>query len=340
MKFIWGKKEFTLMIIPGANRRTVRFKLPHSSIYIVPSVILLVLIGFFVTIYLMNTHSHRTRNNMQQAFDGQERQLVDQITLKNSELEQLQANLIDLSQQASDFKLKLEEIKKIDHVIELMSETDGTKGTKGTSKKTSALNTQQPNGKNSDIGGSDVPVTSQDVSLLVNSTKEGLFSLVGDINALLLHLNESEAKLKEAQYLRSITPTLWPTVTHSITSGFGVRIDPFTSKPSMHTGFDLDGEMNDNVYATADGKVIEASFDNDHGNHLIIDHTRGIQTEYMHLNKMLVKRGESVTKGQKIGLIGTTGRSTGSHLHYEVQKNGKPIDPAPYLITDRKDELK
>ncbi|GGA03640.1 hypothetical protein GCM10008018_57100 [Paenibacillus marchantiophytorum] len=335
MRFIWGKKEFTLMIIPGANRRTVRFKLPHSSLYIVPSVILLVLIGFFVTIYFMNTHSHRTRNNMQQVFDGQERQLVDQITHKNSELEQLQANLIDLSQQANEFKLKLEEIKKIDHVIELMSETEGAKGT---SKKTAAPSTQQPKGKNSDIGGSDVPVTSQDVSLLVNSTKEGLFSLVGDINALLLHLNESEAKLKEAQYVSSITPTLWPTVTHSITSGFGVRIDPFTSKPSMHTGFDLDGEMNDDVYATAAGKVVEASFDNEHGNHIIIDHTRGLQTEYMHLNKMLVKRGESVKKGQKIGLIGTTGRSTGSHLHYEVQKNGVPIDPNPYLKTDRKDE--
>lgn len=316
------------MIIPGANRRTVRIKLPHSSLYVVPSVILLVLVGFFVTIYLMNTYFHQTTNTMQQSFDGQERQLVDQITLKNSELEQLQNNLIDLSQQAGEFKAKLEEIKKLDHVVQLMSQTDGT------SKKSAGPTT----GTGSGVGGAEVPVTSQEVSQLVTNTKQGLTSLVGDINALLTNLTESEAKLQEAERLRNITPTLWPTVTHSITSGFGIRKDPFTQKPTMHTGLDLDGELNDSVYVTAAGKVVEAGYDDQHGNHIIVDHTRGLQTEYMHLNKMLVKRGDSVTKGQKIGLMGTTGRSTGTHLHYEVHKNGVQIDPSPYLIQDRKDD--
>ncbi|MEW9702133.1 M23 family metallopeptidase [Paenibacillus sp. SI8] len=332
MKFIWGKKEFTLMIIPGANRRTVRIKLPHSSLYVVPSVILLVLIGFFATIYLMNTYFHQTKSTMQQSFDGQERQLVNQITLKNSELEQLQNNLIDLSQQAGEFKAKLEEIKKLDHVVQLMTQTGETSKKSAGAGKPSSADVLQ------DVGGAEVSVTSQEVSQLVTTTKQGLTSLVGDINSLLVNLSDSEAKLKEAERLRKITPTLWPTVTHSITSGFGVRRDPFTQKPTMHTGLDLDGELNDSVYVTADGKVVEASYDDEHGNHIIVDHTRGLQTEYMHLNKMLVKSGESVTKGQKIGLMGTTGRSTGTHLHYEVHKNGVQIDPSPYLINDRKDE--
>jgi murein DD-endopeptidase MepM/ murein hydrolase activator NlpD len=335
LKFIWGKKELTLMIIPGANHRTVRFKLPHSSLYIVPSLILLVLIGFFVTIYLMKIYSHQTRTSMQQTFDGQERQLVSQITLKNSELEQLQTNLIDLSQQANEFKVKLEEIKKLDHVIQLMSEPEGTKGT---SKKLSIRNPEPLDDASSDVGGSEIPVSSEDVSHLVSSTKQGLSTLVGDINALLVNLNESEARLKEAERLRSITPTIWPTVTHRITSGFGIRRDPFTLKPTMHAGLDLDGEINDSVFATAAGKVIEAGFDNELGNYVVVDHSRGLRTKYMHLNKILVKRGESVTKGQKIGLLGSTGRSTGSHLHYEVHKNGVQINPSPYLITNRKDE--
>lgn len=337
MKFIWGKKELTFMIIPGAHRRTVRFKLPHSSLYIVPSVILIVLIGFCVTIYVMNTYSHQTRDSMQQAFDGQERQLVDQITHKTSELEQLQVNLLELAEQAEEFKVTLEEIKKIDHVIELMSQPEITNGT---SKKVATTATPPSRRTNLDVGGSDVPVTSEDVSTLVNHTKEGLFSLVGDINAVLDNLNASEAKIKEAAYLQSITPTLWPITSHSITSGFGIRIDPFTFKPSMHTGYDIDGEMNDPVYVTASGKVIAVGYDNEFGNYIIIDHSRGIETEYMHLNKILVKRGESVTKSQQIGLVGTTGRSTGSHLHYEVHKNGTQIDPKPYLISDRKDERK
>lgn len=338
MKFIWGKKEITFMIIPGANRHTVRFKLPHSSLYIVPSVILLVLIGFFVTIYLMNTRSHQTQNNMQQAFDGQERQLVDQITHKTSELEQLQIDLIDLAQKADEFKVKLEEIRKLDHVIELMSQPETVNGT---SKKTASISSTKPvHGTNVDVGGSDVPVNSAEVSTLVSQTKQGLFSLVGDINALHDNLTESEAKIKEAEHLRSITPTIWPVASRSITSGFGIRIDPFTFRPSMHTGYDIDGEYNDPVYVTAAGKVIAVGYDGEHGNYIIVDHSRGIETEYMHLNKILVKRGESVTKGQQIGLVGSTGRSTGSHLHYEVHKNGIQIDPKPYLIMDRKDERK
>ncbi|WNR43938.1 M23 family metallopeptidase [Paenibacillus roseipurpureus] len=335
MKFIWGKKELTFMIIPGANRRTVRFKLPHSSLYIVPSVLVLVLMGFLVTIYVMNIHSEQTKTSMQQAFDGQEQQLTQQISNQSDELEQLQIDLIALSQQADEFKAKLEEIKKLDHVLELMSQPETTNGTskKGTSTPLSTSTKR-------DIGGSEQPVKPEDVSALVSSTKNGLNSLVTDINVLLGNLTESEAKIKETEYVRTITPTLWPIASHSITSGFGIRIDPFSLKPTMHTGYDLDGELGDPVYVTAAGKVITVGYDEEHGNHIIVDHSRGIETEYMHLNKITVKRGESVTKGQLIGLVGSTGRSTGSHLHYEVHKSGIPIDPKPYLITDRKDERK
>ncbi|MGG1553586.1 M23 family metallopeptidase [Paenibacillus ferrarius] len=334
MKFIWAKKELTLMIIPGAHRRTVRFKLPQSMLIIVPSLLLLVLTGFVITIYVMHTTSDQTKLSMQAELDGHDRQFTEQLTQKNSELEKLQTDLITLSRQANDFKDTLEEIKQLDHVIELMAEPEGASGT---SKK--AAGSPSPTApKRLDIGGSDTPVTSDEVFALVGETKDGLSSLVSDINGLLEHLKASEAKIKEAEYIRSITPTLWPIANHRISSGFGIRLDPFTLKPSMHTGLDLDGDMNDPVYVAAAGKVIEAGFDNDHGNHIIVEHSKGLETEYMHLNKMLVKRGESVSKGQQIGLVGSTGRSTGSHLHYEVHKNGVPISPMPYLITDRKDD--
>jgi murein DD-endopeptidase MepM/ murein hydrolase activator NlpD len=106
----------------------------------------------------------------------------------------------------------------------------------------------------------------------------------------------------------------------------------------MHTGLDIDGELNDPVYATAEGKVLLAEWDGDHGNHILIDHTQGIKTQYLHLNKMLVSRGTKVLKGQLIGLVGSTGRSTGTHLHYEVRINDVPVNPRPYLLGDRKDE--
>lgn len=336
MRFIWGKKEFTLIIIPGANRRTVRIKLPHSSLYMMPSIVLLVLFGFFFTIYWMDTHFEQTTSSMQQSFDGQERRLSDEITLKETELEQLQTNLIELSEQTNEFKAKLEEIKKLEHVIELMTETD-TSGPK--TNKTSALRTA-PLGKEDElhVGGIETSVAAEDVSQLVLSTKQDLGVLVHDINRMLVDLTESEAKLVEAQHIRNVTPTIWPTSSRLVTSRFGIRLDPFTRKPSMHSGMDIDGELGDPVYATAEGKITAAGWDSAYGNHIRINHSRGLETGYLHLSKLLVKKGDTVTKGQQIGLVGSTGRSTGTHLHYEVHRNRVQVDPTPYLLTHRKDE--
>jgi murein DD-endopeptidase MepM/ murein hydrolase activator NlpD len=321
LKFIWGKKAFTLMIIPGANRRTVRIKLPQSSLYLVPGLMLLVLGGFCFTIYWQNVQSIQTKNSLQQASSGQEQKLTSQIADQNKELVELQANLIEMSQQTEAFQAKLEEIKQLRNIAELMtsSETAHTE-------------------KSQHVGGTTSPVTPEGTAALATDTKKGLTLLVHDMNDIVTSLKESEMQIVEAQHLKSITPTLWPIASHSITSGFGIRSDPFTQKPSMHTGLDIDGELNDPVYATAEGTVLLSNWDTDHGNYIVIDHTRGIKTEYLHLNKMLVSRGAKVVKGQLIGLVGSTGRSTGSHLHYEVRINDVSVNPQPYLLSDRKDE--
>ncbi|MCD1259593.1 M23 family metallopeptidase [Paenibacillus athensensis] len=320
------------MIIPGANRRTVRLQLPQSSLYVVPGTLLLVVIGFFVTIFVMNSHFHHTTDSMQSSFDGQERLLADQITLKDNELEQLQGDLIDMSQQAAEFRAKLEDIKKLQKVVELMTHTQGT------SKSSADPAIPPAAGVAKDVGGAETAVTPEEVARMVSETRHGLSALVADVNDTLASLTDAEARLQEAERLQRITPTLYPADSRTVTSGFGIRRDPFTQRPAMHAGIDFDGELNDPVYATAEGTVVEAGFDSLHGNHIILDHTRGLQTEYMHMTKLLVKAGQAVAKGQQIGLIGSTGRSTGTHLHYEVHRYGVQIDPAPFLISDRKDE--
>jgi murein DD-endopeptidase MepM/ murein hydrolase activator NlpD len=349
MKFLWWKKKFTLMFIAGANRRIVRLKLPEISLYVVPTVTVTVIAGFVLTLWLMHHYFRDSTQALQKKYTNQEKQLHDTIAAKDTELDRLQSNLIDLTQQADQFKAKLDEIKKLKNVLNVMTDMTASgsaaskssasgkaTGTSGTSSGTDGLTSFDP-GAQASIGGADLPVTDEDVALTVTKTKANLTQLVGDINDLLASLAESEAKLEQAQHLRNITPTLWPTRSHSITSGFGMRRDPFTGKPAMHTGVDLNGDLNDPVYATAEGKVTVAGFDSEHGNHVIINHTRGIETEYMHLNKILVTVGQQISKGQKIGLMGTTGRSTGTHLHYEVHRNGSKIDPTPYLLSDRKE---
>ncbi len=116
-----------------------------------------------------------------------------------------------------------------------------------------------------------------------------------------------------------------------VSSPFGVRRDPFLGTPAMHTGLDLRGEKGEPVHATADGKVAIAGRDGGYGNLIEIDHGHGLSTRYGHLSEIDVKVGQRVHIGQVIGKIGSTGRSTGPHLHYETRINGEPVNPQKFL---------
>ncbi|HEX6071934.1 MAG TPA: M23 family metallopeptidase [Sphingomicrobium sp.] len=118
----------------------------------------------------------------------------------------------------------------------------------------------------------------------------------------------------------------------AFTSGFGVRSDPFRGGAAMHPGIDLAGHVGTPIYATADGTVIRAGWNSGgYGNLVEVDHGRGITTRYGHLSAILVHPGDRVTRGQLVGRMGSTGRSTGSHLHYEVRIDGRAVNPIPFM---------
>jgi murein DD-endopeptidase MepM/ murein hydrolase activator NlpD len=118
----------------------------------------------------------------------------------------------------------------------------------------------------------------------------------------------------------------------SFTSGFGVRSDPFERGAAMHPGIDLAGAYGTPIYATADGTVLRAGWNSGgYGNLVEIDHGRGITTRYGHMSAILVEAGQHVTRGQQIGRMGSTGRSTGNHLHYEVRIDGRAVNPIPFM---------
>jgi murein DD-endopeptidase MepM/ murein hydrolase activator NlpD len=122
------------------------------------------------------------------------------------------------------------------------------------------------------------------------------------------------------------------TTATNFTSGFGVRSDPFQGRAAMHGGVDLAGPIGTPVYATADGVVGRAEWNNGgYGNLVEIDHGQGIQTRYGHLSRLIAQPGQRVHRGDLIGLMGSTGRSTGSHLHYEVRIDGRAVNPIPFL---------
>jgi murein DD-endopeptidase MepM/ murein hydrolase activator NlpD len=115
------------------------------------------------------------------------------------------------------------------------------------------------------------------------------------------------------------------------TSTFGVRSDPFRGTAAMHAGVDIPGAIGTPIYATADGIVVRAGVAGGYGNMVAINHGRGIETRYGHMSKILVEANARVHRGQMIGLMGSTGRSTGSHLHYEVRIDGHAVNPVPFL---------
>ena len=125
-------------------------------------------------------------------------------------------------------------------------------------------------------------------------------------------------------------PTLWP-VTGPITGPFGSRIDPFNGEGAFHSGVDISSRYGQPILAPADGVVTYASFYAGYGRLIEIDHGNGVKTRYGHLSGFTIADGESVRKGQVIGYVGMSGRSTGAHLHYEVRIHDTPVNPYKYL---------
>lgn len=126
-------------------------------------------------------------------------------------------------------------------------------------------------------------------------------------------------------------PAVQPVDHLAFTSNFGVRSDPFRGTAAFHAGVDIPGPVGTPVYATADGLIDKAERSGGYGNMVEINHGKGIQTRYGHLSKILVAPYTRVHRGQLIALMGSTGRSTGPHLHYEVRIDGSAVNPLPFL---------
>ena len=127
-------------------------------------------------------------------------------------------------------------------------------------------------------------------------------------------------------------PSEKPVRTAEFTSGYGTRTDPFRGGAARHQGIDLAAPVGTPIYATAEGTVSEAGYNSGgYGNLIKLDHGRGIETRYGHLSRILVSPGQRIARGQMIGRMGSTGRSTGSHLHYEVRIDGRAVNPIPFM---------
>jgi murein DD-endopeptidase MepM/ murein hydrolase activator NlpD len=167
------------------------------------------------------------------------------------------------------------------------------------------------------------------------TSPEDTFGVIRDVLGRLetgLRVVRTDVERREA--LAAATPSIWPTVGW-LSAGFGQRPDPLTGEASYHGGLDISTDRGSPVVATADAAVESAEWTGNYGNLIVLDHGLGIKTRYGHLSGFAVKRGASVKRGDVIGYVGATGRTTGPHLHYEILTNGQVINPLQLLASSR-----
>lgn len=197
----------------------------------------------------------------------------------------------------------------------------------------------------SQVGGEYIAVYQNEAQHMVEETKDDFAEIHGMLDEMVKSITQTitqaehennvqanlQAKKARAEKAKLNATALWPTTSRVISSSFGYRSDPFKGLSAFHSGVDIAGNLGDPIYAALGGEVMAAEQMGARGKYIVIKHSNGLETWYMHLKGMNVSAGDTVTKGQIIGLLGNTGRSTGPHLHFQVVKQNKTVNPLSYV---------
>lgn len=327
-------KKWTFIVFRDNSRPAMQFKFNRTVVLSIP---LLFVCLTLTSIWLMQAYHQKTR---------QEQQAVIQLDKQEAIIESLQKDLVSLSIQTEDMQEKMKALETLEQEINQLtgsSELDAAASRKKDSaSKRENMKLASRTGESTQefyqngpvpaaVGGEAYGTSPEDVRALADRTATSLDTLNNQAATMKDRLKATRSNAEAYQEKMRATPSIWPTNSKRITSEFGNRYDPFTRRKSYHSGIDIGAPVNDPVYATADGKVVASGYSPAMGNFITIDHDYGLKTRFLHLNKTLVKQGDHVDKGDEIALVGSTGRSTGPHLHYEVMKNNKLIDPLPFM---------
>lgn len=244
----------------------------------------------------------------------------------NHQLEQARKKTESQNIQLTSFFHK---IKSLEHDLERVREFDDRLKVMLNLEPASKENYQPAGGPTDTNLSSSLPVYRQE--MLARKMHSFIEQL--SIQAKLEEVKQQEIiqAIQNQNELLSSTPSIWPTQGW-VSSEFGHRNSPFTGQREFHKGLDISAPPGTPVYAPADGKVTFSGKDGAYGTTLVMNHGRGLTSRYAHLQRYLVEKNQKVSRGQLIGYVGNTGRSTGPHLHYEVRLNNMPTNPMKYIL--------
>jgi len=245
--------------------------------------------------------------------------------------EEVEENLAESQMHLDAYAKQIGELQarivRLDAQNQRLVKLAGVDGSKSGKKSKTAKNIKSPDALNPKFGGPLVgatPMTEEDLQAAVSELVEAVDNRDD-------YLSGVEADVLRSSVLKDMLPNSRPIKAAYNSSSFGWRTDPFSKRRAFHEGLDFTANMGTPIRAAADGIVTASGRNAAYGNLVKINHGAGLETRYAHASKLLVKRGERVVKGQVIAKVGSTGRSTGPHLHYEIRLNGHALNPKKYL---------
>ncbi|MFD3260516.1 peptidoglycan DD-metalloendopeptidase family protein [Paenibacillus lentus] len=329
-------QRYTVLFVPEGSQPVFRLKM--TSTYLLAGLIAVVLLLAAALVLFTLNRSHAFKiTALETKLSTSSQLLQTTVSDKEQEIDRLLLQLVELSEKSKTLETKMTELEKLE--AELKSITNGER-TGGEIHSASALSWENTNGKQNTegMGGELIPLTEDDIDSLIEETKESISASLEEMPALQARLEQTKEAVTEYKEMMRILPTFWPADSLKTTSPFGKRQDPFNGRLTLHNGLDIKGNTGDLIYAAADGKVTDTGYSSSRGNYVTISHPSGLSTNYLHLHEVSTTKGDQVKQGDVIGTLGSTGRSTGPHLHFEVVKNGVMVDPEIYLIKPEKDE--
>lgn len=316
------KQRLTLLVLRDAQQSVKQVHLSKPLMIAVPAVALLSISSLIVS---MQIHSARTISQLEQELTLKSLEsLKMEVTVTNKEeaIERLNKAIIQLSSEAAQTKTQMKRVKELELELKQFIQKHGSSGEEISSRSIDS---------NNHVGGEYIAVHENEMLHLAEETQDDFEAIQNLIKTMESHIPETLDQAVETQTRIEGNPTLWPTHSKRLTSSFGYRSDPFNGRSAYHAGIDIAGESGDPVLAAGSGIVTTAERSNVRGNYIIIRHPNGLETWYMHLDSLGVAVGDQVEQGEQVGKMGTTGRSTGPHLHFQVVKSSQTVNPLLYI---------
>ncbi len=324
-------ERFTFLVIRNADQSVKQFRISKLLLLAIPITAIIALLSLISSIGWLSsykaelTHQVKELEYILQDKDGD-------ILSKEASIHNLQNEIVMLSTQTEDMQARIEQIAELEKELqEIISSFSDKKLTMSIQSIDSKSFSYELVDDETQVGGPYIPLNEQRALELAEETHVTLAQMADEITSLRTDFAAAKQEAAKIKKMLDTTPSLWPTQSTRITSKFGYRKDPITKRTAFHAGVDAGAAYGDHVYAAGAGRVIETGSNRSEGRYVVIDHGNGLRSKYMHLSSITVKKKDDVVRGEIIGKAGSSGRSTGVHLHFEIHKNGIPVDPMPYI---------